>query len=169
MLGLGGVAIYEDPESLYWKKQAKKYLEEAREELPKKIKEELERVWQNILNDAKRLCPVDTGTLRSTIRVADMSAIMSGFSPHIKGVQVFNKAIIAGDYTVINPKTGRPCNYAVWVHDGHRLRDGRFWAGVPFLTEALMMNEAELMKAIDKALKAVFGGQGQTRNPFGGK
>ena len=163
-----GVVIYEDPKSSYYKKQVIKYLDKARQELPEKIKDELEQIWQDILDDAKRLCPVDTGTLRSTIRIADMTGIMSGFSPHIKGVQVFHKAIVAGDYTVINPKTGRPCIYAVWVHDGHRLRDGRFWAGVPFLTEAFMRNEKRLMKAIDKALKAVFGKEDQTHNPFSG-
>lgn len=118
------------------------------------ISKELEQVMIKIRNDAKVACPKETGTLAGTIRLSKipMGAMTGGWS-HVKAITIFNMSIVAGDLTAINPKYNRPCDYATFVHDGHKMRDGSFWAGVPFLTEAIAANSGELDKAIERALK----------------
>jgi hypothetical protein len=129
-------------------KRTKRKIDEGKE-----IREELNKILRKIRDDARIFVPKDTWTLHDTIRVSSVpTGILGGFSK-IKTVQIFDRAIIAGDVTKINPKTGRPCDYAMWVHDGHRMPDGKFYAGVPFLTMALAKNSQELDNAIDRALK----------------
>jgi len=121
-----------------------------------KIQKELARIWKKILRDAINMCPKDTGALARTIRITKVptGSIMGGWS-RIKEITLFDRSIIAGDVTQTNPKTKTPVDYATWVHDGHVRRDGLFHAGVPFLTHAIAMNEQELEKAIDRALKKI--------------
>lgn len=138
------------------KKKAKEALQKLKSDFEKGniISKELNRVMMKIKSDAKTLCPKDTGTLAGTIRISRIPmGTMIGAWSHVKAVTIFNMSIVAGDLTAINPKYNRPCDYAAWVHDGHKMRDGSFWAGVPFLTEAIAMNEGELDKAIKRALK----------------
>lgn len=116
---------------------------------------ELDIVWQKIKRDAEAMCPKgdDSGLLASTIRVTKvpMGRIVGNWS-RIKDITLFDRSIIAGDITKTT-KSGRPCDYAAWVHDGHKMKDGRMYAGIPFLTQALAQNEQELNKAIERALK----------------
>lgn len=138
------------------KKKAKEALQRLRRDFQggKLISKELMRVMTKIKNDAKVACPKETGTLAGTIRLVKipMGAMTGGWS-HVKAITIFNMSIVAGDLTAINPKYNKPCDYAAWVHDGHKMRDGSFWSGKPFLTEAIAMNSAELDKAVEKALK----------------
>lgn len=121
------------------------------------IAKELRKVMIKIREDAKLICrqeAYDTGTLYRTIRISRIPmGVMTGGWSHVKAITIFNMSVVAGDLTKINPKTNRPCDYASWVHDGHRMRDGSFFSGVPFLTEAVAKNAAELEKAIERALK----------------
>lgn len=138
------------------KRKAKEALQRLRRDFESGtiISKELNQVMMKIRNDAKALCPRETGTLAGTIRISRIPmGTMTGAWSHVKAVTIFNMSIVAGDLTAINPKYNRPCDYAAWVHDGHKMRDGSFWAGVPFLTEAIAMNEGELDKAIKRALK----------------
>ena len=138
------------------KKKAKDAIKKLKDDLKDGtiIAKELDKVWKRIRNDAKMMCPKDTGLLASTIRISKLpSGAMIGGLSRVKDVTIFDKTIVAGDMTKINRKSGKPCDYAVWVHDGHKLRDGSFWSGVPFLSEAIAMHEDELEKAIQRALK----------------
>jgi len=49
---------------------------------------------------AKSYCPVDTGTLERSIRKEQSGNIIR---------------VIAGGYQFLNPKTNKPCTYAVYV------------------------------------------------------
>jgi len=123
----------------------------------KEIRKELGDVWKKIRDDAKALCRImayDTGTLWSTIRISSIptGTMLGGFSK-IKAITIFEGTIIAGDITKINPKSNKPCDYAMWVHDGHRDKSGKMVPPKPFLTESIAKNEDELNKAIDRALK----------------
>lgn len=149
------VVIWEQ-EECNSKKRAKRALEKLRTDFEDGIiiSKELRQVMRKIRDDAKVICPKDTGTLASTIRLAEIPmGAMTGVWSHMKTLTIFNMSIVAGDLSKINPKTKKPCDYATWVHDGHKMRDGSLWGGVPFLTEAIAMNEVELTKAIDRALK----------------
>lgn len=133
---------------------------------------EWERVWDEFWMKVKEtahvLVPKDTGSLDTTIRVVDTEEIEQhrqaptfGASSFIMSArrEVFtdNRAIIAGDPAVINPKTGQPVTYAQAVHDGHFTRGGSWVAGIPFLSEAIAMNmpwlDIELRNYVDRELK----------------
>ena len=136
------------------KKKLKKEIKKFKGGVKDGVAIELEKVMRKIRDDAVAICPKETGSLASTIRIASIpTGMMTGAWSRIKEIMLFDKSIIAGDITKINPKSGRPVDYASWVHNGHVMRDGRFWSGVPFLTEAIAMNEKELNDAINRALK----------------
>lgn len=140
-------------------------------DIPMQFASELDEVWWAILMDAIEFCSktLDTGALASSIRVTEGSEMMSGATfngpagtgparqPVVQGTSsgtIFDRSIIAGDASVINPKTGIGTDvYAEWIHDGHMMRDGTFWEGNPFLTDAMSAHEVELMSALDKAQK----------------
>jgi len=78
---------------------------------------------------AMAFCPVDSGALLSTIRVEQRS--------------IYQAALIAGSMNVINPKTGRPVDYARYVHDGTSKMPGR-----PFLLQAVLLERYNFIKEI---------------------
>ena len=89
--------------------------------LPRKIGEAtsvvLQMPWMEAA--AKAFCPADTGALMGSIR-----AEMRG--PH-------TMALVAGGGGHINPRTGRPVDYARHVHDGTSRMPPR-----PFLLQAVI-------------------------------
>ena len=89
--------------------------------LPRKIGEAtsvvLQMPWMEAA--AKAFCPADTGALMGSIR-----AEMRG--PH-------KMALVAGGGGHINPRTGRPVDYARHVHDGTSRMPPR-----PFLLQAVI-------------------------------
>lgn len=135
------------------KQQVIKKVKEFDKNIDDALKQKLDEVWDKILWDAIMECPIITGTLASTIRVVEgaFGGLMGG---HVAGRMVFDRTITAGDETVTNPRSGQPCIYAQWVHDGFiHPRSGRFIAGNPFLEIALERNFPELEKAIEEAFK----------------
>jgi hypothetical protein len=134
-------------------------MENISKELPKAVAEELNKVWMKIWEDAIDRCPKKTGALAASINVIEgaIGLIGAGLTMNPRstiGQFIFDRTLTAGDVTVINPETKKPTSeYAQWVHEGHIMRDGHMWEGVPFLTEALKAHEAELESAIAKALK----------------
>ena len=131
------------------------------EDLPEEIAKELDQIWWSIWMDAIEFCSktMDTGALASSINVIEGGMVVEGGmglsrTPRTSiGNWIFDRSIVAGDATVINPKTGQPTSlYAEWVHDGHMMRDGTFWEGNPFLQDALDAHEAELEMAVERAM-----------------
>lgn len=133
-------------------------LEKTRKDIAagRDITKELDRIWRAIKDDAYNLCPKDTGALANSIRIVKIptGAMISGWS-RIKEVSIYDRSIVAGDITKTNPKTKKPVDYATWVHDGHRMPDGKLFTGVPFLTEAIALHDEDLNKAIQRALKKI--------------
>jgi hypothetical protein len=151
------------------KMKTKYEIEKFSRKLPEEIRAELEEIWDKIWMEAINLCPIDTGALASSIKVLEgASETLGGMGggnvktvtagPSLSGELVFDRTIMAGDEIIINPKTGKSTAvYASLVHDGHMMRDGTFWHGVPFLTEAVAKYEGELMAAVDKAIQELSG------------
>jgi hypothetical protein len=125
-------------------------LKKDMESISDEVKNELEHIWSLIEQAAIDMCPVDTGALRSTIKT-----IEGGGEGTISATSdIINKSLIAGDDGVINWKTQKPTSmYAGFVHDGHALRDGSMWEGIPFLVEAILAYEGELEAAVDRAVQ----------------
>ena len=134
-----------------------------REELAGYIAEELAIVWLNIKNLAIEMCPKDTGALASSIMLESEGGgggIYSGFQAISvsgnaggTGGEFYSDAIFAGDANITNPKTGEPTDlYALFVHDGHAMRNGGFYGGVAFLADAVDAYQSELDECVDKAL-----------------
>jgi HK97 gp10 family phage protein len=89
--------------------------------LPQKISEastlSLQMPWMEAA--AKSFCPVDTGALLGSIRW------------EIRGLH--EAALVAGGVGYVNPRTGRPVDYARYVHDGTSRMPAR-----PFLLQAVI-------------------------------
>jgi hypothetical protein len=78
---------------------------------------------------AKSFCPVDTGALMGSIRTERRG-------PHAI-------ALVAGGTGYINPRTGRPVDYARHVHDGTSRVPAR-----PFLLQAVIMERLRYLREI---------------------
>lgn len=140
----------------------------ATEEFPKGITREgkwrLEAWWFQVLQTARALCPVDTGTLMSTIRI-EMKGTSETGSYEISFVpksDMLNSEIVAGGM-LINPKTGRMCDYAQAVHDGHFTRSGKWVPEQPFLRMAVNLHIHELdkilLECVDKNVRTIWVGE----------
>lgn len=125
------------------------WLEWVRDSLESEVTQELDTVMEKVLATAIELCPKDTGSLASSISL-ESGVISAG---DFAGYQIY-----AGSEDIINPKSGMATSeYASLVHDGHAMRDGTFWEGIPFLDEALLMYFDELENAINRALQELGG------------
>lgn len=110
--------------------------------------------WLNrVVMIAKQLCPVDTGTLARTIRIVTQ-APTGGFFEVTKDPlsnQIGVTALITAGGWMINPKTGRICDYAQLVHDGGPTSRGAgYRAGIPFLTMAIDQSESEYQQMVKR-------------------
>jgi hypothetical protein len=130
----------------------------ACDELPNSIAREtrwrLRLWWYQVLETAKALCPVDTGTLWLTIRVEEGTPDSPNFEMIVALPQdtLINMSIVAGGL-LINPKTGRICDYAQAVHEGHFIRSGNWIPPRPFLSDAMNMHQDELYRIIDRSME----------------
>jgi hypothetical protein len=78
---------------------------------------------------AKAFCPVDTSALMGSIRT------------ELRGPHTI--ALVAGGTGYINPRTGRPVDYARHVHDGTSRMPAR-----PFLLQAVIMERLRYLREI---------------------
>jgi len=92
--------------------------------LDSKTVDGLNEVADRIVDDAKGIVPVDTGSLQKSIRKQH----------HISEGHIHNIGVSAGGY-VVNPKTGKSVNYASYLEYGTSRMAPR-----PFLSPALEMN-----------------------------
>jgi hypothetical protein len=143
-------------------------LQRIPDQITEETKAKLDAIWDKIYEAALMLCPVDTGTLLSTIRIVSSGEIggLGGGEDSPEGgagekaITIYDSTIIAGDESVRNEKTGEPCIYAEWVHDGHFCRGERWVEGVPFLEMAIDMYAEELDEALDEVMDVVGGESG---------
>ena len=130
-------------------------LAQIRDDFPDSVAQELLAVMEKVKDTAIDLCPKDTGALASSINLegGSISASRQG--------DFFEANVYAGSPDIINPKTGKPTSdYAMLVHDGHMMRDGSMYEGVPFLEEALLFYEDEIEQAVNRALQETLSGSG---------
>lgn len=158
------VGIFETDDGT--KEIVKNEIKKIDENLSDKIRDELELIWVKILDEAINLCPKESGALATSITVLEGGATLGGTvssgagrnvksvvaGPSISGNLIFDRTIVAGDETVVNFRNQPSSQYASLVHDGHFMRNGTYWVGVPFLTDALMKYENELQEAVNRAL-----------------
>jgi HK97 gp10 family phage protein len=97
----------------------------------------LEEVADKIKEDAKNLCPVDTGSLRKSVRRQKHSSP----SRHVHSI-----GVSAGGY-VKNPKTGRPVDYAAHVEFGTSRTPPQ-----PFMGPAVEKNKGEVRRILTKEI-----------------
>jgi len=143
------------------KGRAKTATERLAPEMSKEMKWRLRGWWERVKETARALCPVDTGTLRMTIRI-EPKGVSIGGAPTFMVVaspehELINSQIVAGGL-LVNPKTGRIVDYAQAVHDGTMRMMSR-----PFITDAVNLHINELNKilndGIDTSLNTVWVGQ----------
>lgn len=141
-----GMKVTIDDDFHRQKHEAMAQLALIRDSLCEQIINELDAIMEQVKADAISLCPKDTGALASSINLTG-GAISSSSN-------FYEASIYAGDENIINPKTGKPTSeYAQLVEEGHEMRDGSFWEGSEFLSQAMQMHEAELEACVDRALK----------------
>ena len=130
------------------KEKTQRELSQIKKKLPHESRQKFDEIMEKVLMTALQLVPIDTGALASSIRIVE--GALGGASGNIKEVLIFDKTIIAGDEMLINPKTGKPVNYAMYVHDGYSLPDGGWKDGTYFLTMAISQHYQELEEAINR-------------------
>ena len=95
-------------------------------------------VARDIRDDAKSLAPVDTGSLRKSIRIG-ASARTAGHTHMVR--------VTAGGY-ITNPKTERKVDYAIHQEFGTSKMHPQ-----PFLGPAVRKHKESLAKAIKEAIR----------------
>ena len=98
--------------------------------------EQLERIAEMIRDEARILCPVETGSLQQSIRTFKLEG--SG--------EFCSVGVSAGNADVINPKTEREVDYARFVEYGISRM-----AAKPFLRPALATVRPLIVKMIQEA------------------
>jgi len=112
-------------------------LSNLKEKLNHALAEALEEIAEKIRDDAKGFAPVDTGSLRKSIRVEREGELQ--FS------------VVAGDGGVINPRMGREVDYAGYVEFGTSRMSPQ-----PYMQPALEKNRDEILQVIKGKVLEVF-------------
>ena len=111
-------------------------LEEAFEEAKKETREALNTCAAMVRDKARILCPVDTGSLKKSIRIGRRES----------NGPLYSISVSAGDAGVFNPKTGKIVNYAKFVEYGtSRIK------AQPFLRLALALARPLILAIIRNA------------------
>lgn len=122
----------------------------------KKFQKSIDDWWKRVRDLAKSKCPVDTGTLQSTIRIIYSPVTEIGFGAFYEvtatetNIEV-DRMLVAGGM-LINPKTGRICDYAEVVHDGFPPENR---PANPFLDDAINEMEPELMTIMSQFMNEI--------------
>jgi hypothetical protein len=138
------------------KEKLREDLDSEQKAMHENMQSSLEEVWQKIFDLAFILCPVDTGTLQSTIALV-LNEPAKGWTSYSygggnKAITIYDATIVAGDDSITRPD-GYPCIYAQWVHDGHYTPWGTWVEEQPFLEMAIMAYEGELQQAIERVMR----------------
>jgi len=118
------------------------HLAEAIRNIDPKTREALREVARKVVQDAKALCPVDTGSLQRSIRAEE-------YPPEVNIYRIF---VVAGG-KIINPKTRKKVDYAAYVEYGTSRAPAQ-----PFLRPALEQNRPLLREVLMNGLKEAFKG-----------
>ena len=107
--------------------------------LPQKIGEAATLIMQMpwMLAAAQSFCPVDTAALLGSIRW------------ELRGP--YEAALVAGGMGYINPRTGRPMDYARHVHDGTSRMPAR-----PFLLQAVIQERLRYVREMLRRVAEAF-------------
>jgi len=128
--------------SLKWENLERliRYLDNFPNELSRQVETQLHEAMTQVRDEAKRNCPVDTGSLQRSIRI----------QTYAKQAGVMHKiGVSAGGY-IINPKTGRRVDYASHVEYGTARVPAQ-----PFLRPAFENKKRDLRRLILQAIKTV--------------
>lgn len=106
-------------------------------EIKASLQPKLREIVEDIKEDAKNRCPVDTGALRQSIRLQTRAKTAGNI--HSIGVS-------AGGY-ITNPKTGKKVNYAGHVEYGTSRQIPQ-----PFLRPAYINNQQKLRLLVKSAV-----------------
>ena len=118
------------------------HLGDAIKRIDPNMKEALREVARRVVQDAKALCPVDTGSLQRSIRAEE-------YPPQVSIYRIY---VVAGG-KIINPKTRRKVDYAAYVEYGTSRAPAQ-----PFLRPALEQNRPLLREVLMNSLKEAFKG-----------
>jgi len=147
------------------KARAIKATKKFSKELTAKARWRLVYWWEEVLATARALCPVKTGTLQTTGRIEEIDPSIGGYfevGMTLEDTNMISKMIVFGGM-LINPDTGRLCDYAQAVHDGHFTRSGRWIPPNPFIEMAIQIHMQELDvilgKSIDEVIETVWIGE----------
>ena len=113
--------------------------------------------WEEVLATAQALCPVKTGTLMATGRIEETDPSIGGYfevGMTLEDTNIISKMIVFGGM-LVNPETGRICDYAQAVHDGHFTRSGRWIPPNPFIEMAIQIHMQELDTILGKSIDEV--------------
>jgi len=106
-------------------------------EVKASLQPKLRETVEDIKEEAKSRCPIDTGALRQSIRLQTKAKPMGN---------VYSIGVSAGGY-ITNPKTGKKVNYARYVEYGTSRQIPQ-----PFLRPAYINNEQKLRLLIREAV-----------------
>lgn len=121
---------------VYGHQQLMLELAEIASHIDPKVVEGLDEVADKIVEDARELCPVDTGALRRSIRKEKQLASPCLF--------IYTIGVVAGG-DVRNPKTGREVDYAAYVEFGTSRTPAQ-----PFMGPAIEKNHGEIRRILSK-------------------
>lgn len=107
------------------------------EKLSKALAEALDEISKKIRDDAKSFAPVDTGSLRKSIRTEKKGNLEA--------------SIIAGGGGLVNPRTGREVDYAGYVEYGTSRMSPQ-----PYMQPALEKNMNEILQIVKEKILEVF-------------
>jgi len=136
------------------KDMVKYSLTKGQREMIDKWYDSLTEIWDKILEEAIMECPIDTGTLVSTIRIVDNAGPPFGGQ---KAITIYDTSIVAGDPFVINPKTGRPCDYACFTENNFVVSNPKVYS-IPELQEGIKVYSFEDFEEVEGIRKRDWNG-----------
>ena len=129
-----------------WEKAAQGF-QNMPQKMEKRVVGKLWKVWQRVFERSQKDCPVgETGKLKRSGRVYNNSKPWGKM-----GTQFIDMRITYG-----GPSTD--CDYAVYVHEGHRFPGGKGWVrGRPWLVRAVKKYRKSLYRECKFALREEWG------------
>lgn len=148
------ISLTKDPTLYRWVDDTGADYREFHEEMNEKIALELDSIWQKIKDLAIDLCPKESGALASSIELESEggSGVVGVQGSVMQGQVIYQNAIFAGNDETFNFDGQPTSQYALAQHDGFLMKNGEFFEGTPFLTDAVDFYNSELEEAVNRAL-----------------